>query len=269
MKAGLLGLAIAAVLIAAPAMAADMPVAAPPAPVPAWNWTGFYIGVNAGYGQNDPTGDRTCINPAGIVFGAGCSQNIQGHAIRPAGALAGGTAGYNFQFDKIVLGIETDVQWSDIKASSSVLIRPAAPVCCFNASDNLNWFGTTRGRIGFLATPQLLAYATGGFIYGNENVVATTAFPSGFAYPATGSSTRTGGVVGAGLEYAFTNNISAKVEGLYYDMGVLSVSFLCPAGATNCTPGYREGGAFSERGYMVRGGLNWHFNLAAPVAARY
>lgn len=267
MKASLLGLAMA--LIAAPAMAADMPMAASPAPVPVWNWSGFYVGVNAGYGQNDPTGDRTCINPAGVAFGVGCSQNIQSHIVRPAGALAGGTAGYNVQSGKIVFGIETDLQWSDIKASSNVLFRPAAPVCCFNASDNLSWFGTARGRIGFLATPQLLAYATGGVIYGNERVVATTSFPvAGFGYPASGSSTRTGGVVGAGLEYAFTSNVSAKVEGLYYDMGVLSVTFLCPAGATTCTPGFREGGVFAERGYIVRGGLNWHFNLAGPVVAR-
>lgn len=270
MKASLLGLAMAAALIAAPAMAADMPMAAPTAPVPVWNWTGFYVGVNAGYGQNDPTGDRTCVNPAGIVFGAGCTLNIQGHVVKPGGALAGGTAGYNVQSGKVVFGIETDLQWSDIKASASVLIRPATPVCCYNAADNLNWFGTTRGRIGFLATPQLLAYATGGVIYGNESVVARTSFPvSGFNYPATGSSTRTGGVVGAGLEYAFTNSISAKVEGLYYDMGVLNVSFLCPAGATTCTPGYRESGVFAERGFLVRGGLNWHFNLAGPVVARY
>src|SRR5689334_19306937 len=78
------------------AYAADMAVKARPLPpAPVWNWTGFYVGVNAGYGQNDSTGDRTCFNPAGVFFGPGCTANIVGHTLQPSGALAGGTAGYN------------------------------------------------------------------------------------------------------------------------------------------------------------------------------
>ena len=251
------------------ASAADLPVKARPPVTPVWDWSGFYIGLNGGYGQNDSTGDRTCINPAGNFFGAGCTPNIVGHVFSPSGGLFGGTAGYNVQSGSFLYGFETDIQWSDIKASATVPIGLPAPTGNYVASDDLRWFGTARGRFGWLASPQLLLYATGGVIYGNENLVATTAFTSTFMYPAAASSTRAGGVVGIGAEYAFTRSISAKLEGLFYDMGTVYPSFLCPAGATTCTPGFNEGGAFAERGFMVRGGLNWHFNLAGPIQARY
>lgn len=251
------------------ASAADMPMKAPLPVAPVWDWTGFYIGLNGGYGQNDSTGDRTCINPAGVFFGGGCTPNIVGHVFTPSGALFGGTAGYNVQSGSFLYGVETDIQWSDIKASATVPIGLPTPVGNYIASDDLRWFGTVRGRVGVLAIPQLLVYATAGFIYGNESMVATTAFPGGTTYPVNASSTRGGGVVGVGLEYAFTHSFSAKLEGLFYDMGTLRPSFLCPAGATTCTPGFNEGGSFAEQGFMVRGGLNWHFNLAGPIQARY
>ena len=250
--------------------AADMPVKAPPPVAPVWSWTGFYVGLNGGYGQNDFTGDRTCINPAGAFFGSGCTPNIVGHVLTPSGALFGGTAGYNVQTGSFLYGFETDIQWSDIKASATVPVGlPAAPPGNYIASEDLRWFGTARGRIGVLPAPQLLVYATGGVIYGNENMVATTAFNGGFTYPVAASSTRVGGVIGVGVEYAFTHNFTAKLEGLFYDMGTLYPGFLCPAGATTCSTGFNEGGAFSERGFIVRGGLNWHFNLAGPIQARY
>jgi outer membrane immunogenic protein len=250
--------------------AADMPVKARPPVIPTWDWSGFYVGLNGGYGQNDSTGDRTCINPAGAFFGAGCTPNIVGHVFTPSGALFGGTAGYNIQAGSFLYGVETDIQWSDIKASATVPIGlAAAPSGVYIASDDLRWFGTLRGRIGFLPAPQLLIYATGGLIYGNENVAATTSFSPTFGYPSAASSTRAGGVVGVGAEYAFTHDFSAKVEGLFYDMGTISPSFLCPAGATTCTAGFNEGGSFDAKGFIVRGGLNWHFNLAGPIQARY
>ena len=252
------------------ASAADLPMKAPPPVVPAWNWSGFYIGLNGGYGQNEFTGDRTCVDPAGnILFGRGCTPNIFGHVVRPSGGVFGGTAGYNVQSGSFLYGFETDIQWSGIRASNTVPIGVPVATGLYTASDDLRWFGTARGRIGVLPMPQMLFYVTGGVIYGNENMVATTAFPGGTIYPVNASSTRAGGVFGVGLEYAFTHNVTAKLEGLFYDMGTVFPSFLCPAGAATCTPGFQEGGAFAERGFIVRGGLNWHFNLAGPVQAQY
>ena len=269
MKNLLMVSAALAVLLGTPALAADMPVKAPPPPAPVWSWTGFYIGADAGYAWNQGTGGRTCVNPAGMAFGSGCTLNIENSIISQRGGLVGGEAGYNIQSGIFLAGIETDIQWSDIKASATAQLGSlASPTCCYLASANMDWFGTTRFRVGFLPTQSLLLYITGGAIYGHESVSGVTNFiTSGFIYPATASTVRGGVIGGAGLEYAFNWNLSAKVEGLVYDMGNINAVFACPAGATTCTPGFREGGTFAARGVIARAGLNWHFG--GPVVANY
>jgi len=259
MKKAVLGIIAIAAVIGTPALAADIALKAPPPPPPAASWTGFYIGIDGGSGFSDFTGDRTCVNPSGVSFGPGCTQNIVGAVVSPSGGLFGGTAGYNFQSGKVVYGIETDIQWSGIKASSTVSIGVPTPTGSYTATDNLNWFGTTRGRIGLLASPNLLLYGTGGVIYGQDSVTALTFFPSGNNYPAAASTTRAGGVVGAGFEYAFAGHLSVKLEGLYYDMGTLNSSFTCPVGAPLSTVVFTEGGIFKISGAIMRAGLNWHF----------
>jgi outer membrane immunogenic protein len=117
MKNLLMVSAALAVLLGTPALAADMPVKAPPPPAPVWSWTGFYIGADAGYAWNQGTGGRTCVNPAGVAFGSGCTLNIENSIISQRGGLVGGEAGYNIQSGIFLAGIETDIQWSDIKAS--------------------------------------------------------------------------------------------------------------------------------------------------------
>jgi outer membrane immunogenic protein len=241
--------------------------APPPPPAPVWSWTGFYIGADAGYAWNDGTGGRTCINPAGAPFGAGCTQNIQNSVLSQRGGLVGGEAGYNIQFGNLLAGVETDLQWSNVKDSAVVNLGVPTPTCCYLASANMDWFGTTRFRFGFLPTERLLLYITAGAIWGHESVSAVTHFTGGSIYPASGSTVHGGAIVGAGLEYAFLGNLSAKVEGLVYDMGAINPAFACPTGATTCTPGFTEGGTFALRGVMVRGGLNWHFG--GPVVANY
>lgn len=258
------GLVVASVafasLIGTSAFAADMAVKAPMASAPAFSWTGFYVGIDGGGGWNARTGDAR--NSAGTTLFGGGTAAPTGAVERPSGGLVGGEAGYNFQSGPIVYGIETDIQWSDIRGSASV-----ADPCCsptftgtpgvYNVSTKLDWFGTTRGRIG-LAAPfdHWLLYVTGGAIYGHVSLTDSIVFP-GIAYgPATTSSTRAGGVVGGGLEYAFAgSNLSAKVEGLYYDMGSIT-----NAAQTSPPNGFTGGGTFAIRGAMVRGGLNWHFH---------
>ena len=127
-----------------------------------------------------------------------------------------------------------------------------------------------RGRLGFTLGNNALLYATGGLIYGHESVSEALTFPpSTFIYPASASSTRTGGTVGAGLEYLFTPAFSAKIEGLWYDMGSLNTSFTCPAGSLTCTPGFTTGAHFDFKGAIIRAGLNYHFNLGGPIETRY
>jgi outer membrane immunogenic protein len=245
------------------AFAADLGqpyVKAPPAPPPPPSWTGFYIGVNGGWGFNRDTGDEACINPAGVVGGAGCWDGI-GSIVKPEGGLAGGQIGYNWQSGIVVYGIEADIQWADIKdtASATAVCPPACGPANgdYTASQKLDWFGTVRGRLGI--TPwanNALLYITGGLIYGQEKVASDVFFPTtGQEYFASDSSTRTGGTVGVGLEYLFTPNLSGKIEGLWYDMG--SETLFAPALFPN---GFASRSTFHFDGAIVRAGLNWHFN---------
>jgi outer membrane immunogenic protein len=278
MKKFLLSVSVGALLALSggQAMAADIP---PPAPAPmykapayvppAWSWTGFYIGLNGGYGWNQTTGNSSCINPGGVLFGTGCDAPNSG-AVSPSGGLFGAQAGYNLQSGPIVWGLETDIQWSDIKGSGALtdLCCEPAPVAAgtFTGTSSLDWFGTVRGRFGYLVTPNALLYATGGMIYGDEKVSNSVVYPAtGLVYPASASSTQVGWTAGAGLEYAFTGSVSAKIEGLYYDLGHLNDSFTCPAAATTCTPGYTFGANYRFTGEMVRAGLNYRFNMGGPI----
>ena len=274
MKVLLIGSAVASLMVGS-ATAADLPVKAPPimAPVAA-NWTGFYLGVDGGYGWGVNTGSSFNTNPSGVVGGTGTAA-ATGATETPRGGFFGATAGYNFQSGAFVWGLETDLQWSGIKGSGTAIVPCCAPgftaaSATLATSQNLTWFGTTRGRLGWLASPNLLLYATGGAFYGHEDVAATLSFPAAtfFGYPSAAGTTRLGWTAGAGFEYLFANNFSAKLEGLYYDMGSISSSFTCPAAATSCNAGFANTANFDLRGGLVRAGLNWHFS-PGPVVARY
>ncbi|MGN6461898.1 MAG: outer membrane protein [Pseudolabrys sp.] len=183
-------------LFAGSALAADLPARMPvkaPIAVPYYNWTGFYVGLNAGgaFGRLSQSG-------------AGSSDSMNGFA-------GGAQLGYNWQINNIVLGLETDFQGSSQKLSEAGV----DPVLgAFTASARLNYFGTIRARLG-LAQDRWLAYITGGYAYQNVKFDMTSAvFGAGSA-----SSTRGGWTVGGGLEYAFAGPWTAGIEYLYLDSG--------------------------------------------------
>ncbi len=167
--------------LATGAMAADLPSRRAPAPivaaVPVFTWTGFYVGVNAGYGWN--TNDTITIG------GERFDLDDDG------GFVGGAQAGYNYQIGSFVVGLEGDIQYADF--GNDRIVFANGDIVEF---DNGDWFGTVRARAG-VAFDRALIYATGGF-----------AFADG----------ATGWTVGGGLEYAFTDNLSAKIEGLYVNL---------------------------------------------------
>jgi outer membrane immunogenic protein len=269
------------------ASAADLPratpVYAPPPSAPIYSWTGFYVGGNIGYGW----GSRTVsFTPNDLnVFVASCGGSFGSTCPPPAsfdikGALGGPQAGYNWQFNQNwLLGIETDFNWSRLKGTGtdSFLIVPGLfpGPSNFVASQNVEWFGTVRGRLGFLPTTNLLVYGTAGFAYGRvgENV-ALNSQPSangtlaGFSFVCLsgpncflGSSSRmaAGWTAGTGFEYALSNNISVKGEYLYTSLGgdsvnVVAVQWFAPASPSSFTA------AFNRISFnVVRVGLDYKF----------
>jgi outer membrane immunogenic protein len=290
----------AAFIVAAGGLAgaADMAVKAPPKPVapPAvYSWTGFYVGANGGYGWKDPTVTFT-PNDANAQ-GFTCGGAFGGTCAPPAsfginGGFGGLQAGYNWQLGRQwVAGLETDFDWSDIKGTgtSNFFLGGTPPKSSnFSVSQDVKWFGTVRGRLGYLPTDHLSIYATGGFAYGriDENVAlnsvaganGTAITPSaGFGFVCAsgancflGNSSRTGTgwTAGGGAEYVLWNNISVKAEYLFVNLGSgdnVNVVALLPSTAAVCAAvggcartSFTAGFSRTEF-HTVRGGLNWKF----------
>ena len=187
----LAGLGLLAVIVAAPASAADLPRQTPyraPAYVTSYNWTGFYLGAHAGYGW-------------------GSSDD----GFELSGGFIGGQVGYNWQAmgSPWVLGVELDSAWADFGRSEHVSCRP---VFCPSRRTPTT-MGSLRARVGY-AFDRTMIYATGGLGWIN-NEVSINAALGPFVFGATESQTHFGGVIGAGVEHAFAPNWSVKGEYLY------------------------------------------------------
>lgn len=188
-------LAAALLLSSTSAFAADAIVYNEPAPVAVvdtFSWTGGYVGVNAGY-----AGGKNKLN---VYDGISAKDNSNGF-------LGGIQAGYNWQFDQMIVGLETDIQGAGLKSDVEVSGLGGAEA-------KINWFGTTRARLGYTPVDRFMVYATGGVAYGKIK-----ASYGDFSQ----SDTKVGYTVGAGAEYALTNNVTLKSEYLYTDLGKLKL----------------------------------------------
>ncbi|MCC8943596.1 porin family protein [Bradyrhizobium sp. Arg62] len=221
------GYAAAADLSAAPAYKAPAPVAA------VYNWTGFYVGGNAGYGwgNQDPL----------VLF----SNRFDRAGFDISGGMIGGTFGGQIQQGYVVLGLEGDLDWANIKGSSVVTpsILGAGLGATLNTSSSITALGTVRARLG-IAMNNVLLYATGGAAFVKSTASASTVagVPCGTAGvlpDCAGSSWRPGIAAGLGVEYGFTPNWSVKAEYLYTKVVGTGVS--------------------SDDLNIVRGGVNYRF----------
>jgi outer membrane immunogenic protein len=187
-----------------------------------FSWTGFYIGVNGGYGDNFDRNDNFILsNNLGF---AASSRGVQ-----PEGGFGGGQLGYNWQQGPLLLGVEADLQGADI--SDGFAGRPLdVGGNLLNAHQNFDYFGTVRGRVGF-AFYRGLIYVTGGFAYGGVRDQLVIFNPgSGFSANLHNDDTRTGSVIGGGVELALAPHWSVKVEYQHIDLGSerLTASVLPP-----------------------------------------
>jgi outer membrane immunogenic protein len=187
---------IASTMFVGAASAADIQRPAPIYKAPmltqvrVYDWTGFYVGGNVGYGWG-----KQDVSLAGAGVG---SPSVNGF-------LGGGQVGYNWQVNQIVYGVEADLQASGQSGSSGLGATAY--------TDKLDWFGTVRGRVGY-AFDRWLPYVTGGWAYGHGSISGAAA-----GAPFSASSSYSGWTAGAGLEYALLNNWSVKGEWLYVDFG--------------------------------------------------
>jgi outer membrane immunogenic protein len=231
------------------AQAADMATKAPyyKAPmVKIYDWTGFYIGVNAGVGLGR---DR-----ATHLIPAVASSNTT--YLSPQGGLGGAQIGYNWQtasvFGPLVYGVEADIQGAGLRDGRTSL--PVLGAAAYN--QKLDWFGTVRGRLG-LATGPVLSYVTAGYAYGSVN---TTVTEGALAF-STGNRMQGGWTVGSGVEAALGGNWTGKIEYLYLNLGNKSDAFTLGSAQLLNT---------EIRENIFRAGLNYRIGgnaIYTPVAA--
>jgi len=241
-----------------PALSADLAVKAPPlkAPIAApYSWTGWYIGANAGYGVGQGQG-AFASNLGFETFNA-----------MPAGGFGGGQLGFNYQINSfIVLGAETDIQGAGISDTRTCLLH-CIPGSSALIDQKLNWFGTTRARIG-LANGPVLTYVTGGAAYGGTETGVTTTL-GGATTSSTVSATKSGWTWGTGVEAALGGNWTAKAEYLYIDLGSSSASTtIAAAGIAAPFVGTFD---VKNREQIFRGGVNYHFgpDQSAAIGPTY
>jgi outer membrane immunogenic protein len=286
-------------LLALPAMAADLaPVYKAPAPVAACMWCGFYVGLNAGgtWGDNNSSAVNSSLvqdflaAPAsyGAASAAGASGSVSSG--NHSGFIGGGQIGYNWQISSAwLVGFEDDIQGisgngngtlgnSNPVGAGGFFTNPDVVTTSIGSTNKLEYLGTVRGRLGYLFAPAFLVYGTGGLAYGGVKASTTITqsnndcsfTPASCIQSATSaggaiSETRAGWTAGAGLEWLFTRQWSAKVEYLHYDLGSVTFANGLLITGSGTFPGAGGPAIVSSatstqfRGDLVRAGVNFHW----------
>jgi outer membrane immunogenic protein len=263
------------------AMAADMAVKARPAPALAvWDWTGWYVGGNVGYGFGENTDPSlSFVNPGNagnigsfLTVGVppGTSSGNLFPNLKPHGVFGGAQFGYDKQFGSWVLGAVADFQGADFKDSRTVTTPFATTGANVDErlSAKITWFGTVRGKAGY-ALGDWMVYGTGGLAYGNtESSIGFACTPGGLActgvsFAGSASSVRAGWTAGAGVSHMIGSNWIVGLEYLHVDLGRTSVTAFTPINFTTTT--ITESQRFAED--LVR--LTVDYKFGGPVVARY
>jgi outer membrane immunogenic protein len=236
------------VCVAGAAVAADLPARvytkAPPPAAVVYNWTGCYIGGNGGgiWSRNN----WSLPDMGGLP--------VSSHDVNSW--LGGIQGGCNYQFSgNWVVGIQADYDWADGTGSGP----HATGGGILTDQSHISGLGSVTGRVGY-AWDRLLGYVKGGGAWERDNYLQfTTATGAPFS---TSSETRNGWTVGVGGEYAFTQNVTGFVEYDYYDFGTNTLTFTTVLGTLPHV-------SIRETQSVVKAGLNWKFDWAGPVVARY
>jgi outer membrane immunogenic protein len=247
-------------------------------------WTGFFVGINGGYGWANSTLLSTGNDPASIAGtcgGVGKGTCLPQTAFTLHGGTFGGQVGYDWQINPLWLtGIETDFQWSDF-SSSAISAFHLGNVGNTNLSANVavNSFGTLRARMGAIPINSVLVYGTAGLAYGSVSRNYSVANPlavgsgsvssSGFSYncsaamascfAGSSSGVEWGWTIGGGGEYRITNNLTLKTEVLYVQLAAPNGTAVAQGALAGTTPSSLAVTFPSVKLIVARGGLNFRF----------
>lgn len=223
------------------------------------NWGGFYLGALIGYGFGKaPTNVTPYGAAAGWVTLPYYVSDLEPH---PRGVTGGIEAGYNHQVGRAVLGVAADISFGSMsRTESGTAIPYVGGTLTTTVENKIDWYGTLRAKLGFLPTDNLHVYLTGGLAYGHTE---TTMIGSNINCPSklycmsgSSSGTSTGGVVGAGLEYAISSQWSLKAEYLAMKLGSRSLN-LAEQPFSGVPGGYTVSTDFKLQ--TVRAGLTYRF----------
>ena len=282
-----------AALGSASALAADLPsrtyAKAPAMAAPAYNWSGWYGGLNAGWvgGSGSVSNDASIVSTSSVPANAqAMASGATNTADKSSGFIGGGQFGYNYQFSHLfVAGFEADFQGLSGAHKQSSSVTPLrenresdniAPVVTNSTTTrDLSYLGTLRARVGVLVVPSFLLYATGGLAYGGvksdttiaQSVTNTRIPPPSTLTSGSFSGTRVGYVVGGGGEWMLSANWSAKLEYLHYDLGsaTYATGGLANDVGPTSLPGIGTAAVATSskvrfNDNIVRVGVNYHFN---------
>ncbi len=219
-------------LTAGSAAAADMPLKAPiytPPPPPPWTWTGFYVGGNVGYSFGNTS---TAFGFTGLIDGFAVGTSSGSTSSKLNGWLGGAQAGYNWQIDRWVFGLEGDIQATGENDDPRFCSIPGCPPLSVigTSTTQLPWFATWRGRLGVTSNPAsgswpVMLYATGGLAIGEVDAKYTGGLVGLPIGADSIDATRAGWTVGGGAEARLgQSNWTMKLEYLYMDFGDVSAS---------------------------------------------
>jgi len=218
-------LLLASAAFVSPALAADVVYEEPAAPVvalaPAYSWTGFYIGGQAGVAFNRDAGDVRYTPGTGVfsttAFSGGSDNSDD------AAFIGGVHIGYDYQINNFLVGAVADINYIDASSTSTYTITSAPGVVdSFGLTNDINFVGTVRAKLGVTAD-RFAVYATGGLAYADTETKyfapGTLRATNGFVPTVNSNSDDVGYAVGAGVDYLVTPNLSLGLEYLYTNLG--------------------------------------------------
>ncbi len=213
------------------------------APATTFSWAGVYVGANAGYGWN--TSDHTRINDNYGTLNYGGSKKSDGFT-------GGLQIGFNFQSNSFVYGLEADLNMANFRRRDAGFGNYTGKSETYTVSSRTSWFGTLRPRVGFAVTDRFLVFGTGGLAYGKVKLDGSYA-SGGRLLTGSTDDIRWGWTLGAGAEYAVTDNVTIRGEYAYVDLSEKSDTWRGRTGFN--TLNVKDAPSFQ----LLRAGVNYKF----------